>query len=314
MSSKTLKTAVQAIQKFYPLELADRSWDNVGLLVDASIATSKATRDSYSNSSSKPKSFKILLTIDLTRQVAREAVAKDVQLVLSYHPFIFRGLKSITPQNTQQLSLLELIKNNVSVYSPHTSIDAANGGVNDWLVDGVLDNDAASIREKQVIIPDAVDSNSGMGRLVTLQEPILLLTAISRIKKALGIPHVQLGAALTKTTGNDDDDEANYKLANPQDTKISSIAVCAGSGGSVFSKLKKLPDLIYTGELSHHEVLAYREQGVNVVVCNHSNTERGYLETVKKNLVKELVSGGEQGEGEFFVEISEVDNDPLVVV
>lgn len=50
-------------------------------------------------------------------------------------PIIFRGLKSITLDNTQQTSLLRLAQEGISVYSPHTAVDAAPGGLNDWLAD-----------------------------------------------------------------------------------------------------------------------------------------------------------------------------------
>jgi len=52
-------------------------------------------------------------------------------------PIIFRPLKSLTLANTQQESLLKLAQEGVSVYSPHTAVDAAIGGVNDWLADGI---------------------------------------------------------------------------------------------------------------------------------------------------------------------------------
>jgi len=52
-------------------------------------------------------------------------------------PIIFRPLKSLTLANTQQESLLKLAQEGVSVYSPHTAVDATIGGVNDWLADGI---------------------------------------------------------------------------------------------------------------------------------------------------------------------------------
>jgi len=52
-------------------------------------------------------------------------------------PIIFRPLKSLTLSNTQQRSLLRLVQAGISVYSPHTAVDASVGGVNDWLADGI---------------------------------------------------------------------------------------------------------------------------------------------------------------------------------
>jgi len=50
-------------------------------------------------------------------------------------PIIFRGLKSLTFANTQQTTLLRLAQEGISVYSPHTAVDAAPGGLNDFLAD-----------------------------------------------------------------------------------------------------------------------------------------------------------------------------------
>jgi putative NIF3 family GTP cyclohydrolase 1 type 2 len=54
---------------------------------------------------------------------------------MNLDPIIFRALKSITQANSQQHTLLRLAQEGISVYSPHTAVDAAPGGLNDWLVD-----------------------------------------------------------------------------------------------------------------------------------------------------------------------------------
>jgi putative NIF3 family GTP cyclohydrolase 1 type 2 len=95
------------------------------------------------------------LTIDLTKGVADEAIARKDSIIVTYRefsnvsfhfytvfevkfildPIIFRALKSITLENTQENSLLRLAQEGISVYSPHTAADAAPGGLNDWLAD-----------------------------------------------------------------------------------------------------------------------------------------------------------------------------------
>lgn len=54
---------------------------------------------------------------------------------LTLDPIIFRPLKAVTLANSQQSSLLRLAQEGISVYSPHTAVDAAPGGLNDWLAD-----------------------------------------------------------------------------------------------------------------------------------------------------------------------------------
>lgn len=87
--------------------------------------------------------------------------------------------------------------------------------------------------------------------------------------------------------------------------EIKTVAVCAGSGASVLHGVKA--DLYLTGEMSHHEVLDAACKGTHVVLCDHSNTERGFLKVVQRRLVDKL-------ETKVQVIVSEVDRDPLVVV
>jgi len=61
-------------------------------------------------------------------------------------PIIFRGLKSLTLADTQQKSLLRLCAAGIGVYSPHTSVDGAIGGVNDWLADVIADGEKINIK------------------------------------------------------------------------------------------------------------------------------------------------------------------------
>lgn len=266
----SFKKAIATIQKHYPLRYAESAWDNTGLLVD----------------SNTPNCDNILLTIDLTKSVIDEAIKKKINLIIAYHPFIFKGIKQINPKNNPQHdTLIKLIQNGISVYSPHTAIDAAYGGVNDWLCQGLTSSD--NIKSKSVIDPNDEDpSRVGMGRLVELTNSIELSDIINNVKTHLGVDNLLVAS-------------------NNLTTKINSIAVCAGSGSGVFSKLKSQPDLYLTGELSHHEALFLKEKGANIIAANHSNTERGFLKVLKDQLSNDL---------DAKVFISESDSDPFKFV
>jgi dinuclear metal center YbgI/SA1388 family protein len=110
-----VKDIAAAIETIAPLKLA-QSWDNVGLLIgDANKAVKK-----------------ILLTIDLTADVLAEAKELKTDLIISYHPVIWDGLKKITPDGTTA-PVYNAIKSDIAVFSIHTALDAAVGGVNDGL-------------------------------------------------------------------------------------------------------------------------------------------------------------------------------------
>lgn len=77
---------------------------------------------------------KILVTLEATQAVIDEAVENKVDLIITHHPFIFKGLKKINTSTTKGNDIYKLIKNNISVYSAHTNFDIAYDGINDEIV------------------------------------------------------------------------------------------------------------------------------------------------------------------------------------
>jgi dinuclear metal center YbgI/SA1388 family protein len=109
-----IKDCIDKIEKIAPPKLA-QSWDNTGLLVGDSNSTMK----------------KILLTIDITKDVVKEAKQAGCNFIISYHPVIWNGLKTVAKDSV----VYELVRNGIGVYSIHTALDAAIGGVNDGLAE-----------------------------------------------------------------------------------------------------------------------------------------------------------------------------------
>ncbi len=112
-----VKQIANLIEKIAPLELA-LDWDNVGLLVGDNEKNVK----------------NILLTIDITASVLAEAKRLKTDLIISYHPVIWDGLKTVTSSGKGSI-VYELIRANIAVFSIHTALDIAEGGVNDGLAE-----------------------------------------------------------------------------------------------------------------------------------------------------------------------------------
>lgn len=119
---------ITALETIAPRHYAE-SWDNVGLL----IGSPRWPADS------------VFLTIDLTEEVLREAIETQARMIVAYHPPIFDAMKSITDATVKQHIVLEAAHAGISVYSPHTALDAAPGGVNDWLAEGMGSGDVRAI-------------------------------------------------------------------------------------------------------------------------------------------------------------------------
>jgi len=112
-----IKDIAEVIEEIAPLKLA-QGWDNVGLLIgDAQRGVKN-----------------ILLTIDVTADVIAEAKKLKTDLIVSYHPVIWDGLKRVTADGPGSV-VYELIRRRIAVFSIHTALDSAIGGVNDGLAE-----------------------------------------------------------------------------------------------------------------------------------------------------------------------------------
>ncbi|ETW86752.1 hypothetical protein HETIRDRAFT_413128 [Heterobasidion irregulare TC 32-1] len=234
----------------------------------------------------------VLLTIDLTPQVLKEAIALPAAAIIAYHPPLFKPLSSLTLANPLQASLLWCATAGISIYSPHTALDSVYGGINDWLADGLGEG------KVELLHGETVPSLGGGGRLVCLDEKVSFKVLQERVKKYLGLTHLQVAQAPTRLHND-----------------VQTIAICAGSGGSVLQGIKA--DVYLTGEMSHHEVLAAVAADRSVILCGHSNTERGYLPILANRLREEFSKL--DGEGwalakEISFHVSDKDADPLITV
>jgi putative NIF3 family GTP cyclohydrolase 1 type 2 len=78
---------------------------------------------------------KVLITNDLTEAVFAEAVQESVNMIIAYHPVIFKPLKRLTQAEWKQRSIIKCIENRIAVFCPHTSWDSVNNGTNDWILE-----------------------------------------------------------------------------------------------------------------------------------------------------------------------------------
>ncbi|XP_031970448.1 NIF3-like protein 1 isoform X4 [Corvus moneduloides] len=163
--------------------------------------------------------------------------------------------------------------------------------------------------------------HTGMGRLCTLSEPASLSDIIERIKGHLQLPHVRVAVGTGRTLGtwacepdcllgralqeHREHECVHYtgKLSSAE-SPVKKAALCAGSGSSVLKGTEA--DLYLTGEMSHHDVLDAVANGISVILCEHSNTERGFLSELRDALVIHL-------QNKINIIVSEKDRDPLQV-
>lgn len=171
-------------------------------------------------------------------------------------------------------------------------------------------------------IPEGFES-AGAGRLVTFETPQSLTSLIDNVARGIGMP-------------------GGIPIAIPQGSsvdqiRIRTVGMCPGSGSGVLMRGGEIPDLLLTGEMSHHEALAATERGSVVISLSHTNSERGYLRSVMhpklleevkqcwNALHGEAVKDGSPSleadlvkvhhtEGEVQVSVSQADRDPYGIM
>lgn len=110
----------QQMEKWAPKSLA-YDWDPVGLQVGSSNGETK----------------KVMITLDVTEAVVKEAAEKDVNLIIAHHPLLFKSVQHIDMDTIKGKVIQQLIKHDITVYAAHTNLDVAKGGVNDLLCDAL---------------------------------------------------------------------------------------------------------------------------------------------------------------------------------
>ncbi|MCM5661588.1 Nif3-like dinuclear metal center hexameric protein [Galbibacter mesophilus] len=135
-----IQDVINAIEEIAPLPYAE-DFDNVGLLVG----------DKSENVTG------VLVCLDTLEAVVDEAIEKNCNLIVSFHPIIFSGLKKITGKNYVERVVLKAIKNNIAIYATHTALDNSIVGVNDRICD------VLGLQNKKILIPQ----KSTIKKLVT---------------------------------------------------------------------------------------------------------------------------------------------------
>ena len=114
----TVQDVINQLQELAPLNYAE-DFDNVGLLVG----------DKNQNVSG------ILVTLDTLETVVDEAIENNCNLIVSFHPIIFKGLKKITGKTYVERVVIKAINHNVAIIAIHTALDNAFQGVNSIICD-----------------------------------------------------------------------------------------------------------------------------------------------------------------------------------
>ncbi len=222
-----VKEIILEIEKVAPTYLAE-GWDNPGL----------------QTGSMEQEVHKVLLALDADEEVAREAVQIGADLVLTHHPLIFRAIKSVTDATSQGRSLLLLASKGIALYSAHTNLDSAKGGLNDEM--------AERLGLCEITMP--AQSEIQMCRVGSLPQKLSFHAFVMQVKSKLALKQVMVVGDFNKS--------------------ISKVSVCTGSGSDLIcEELAGISDVFVTGELKYAAIKEAHALGLCLIGAGHYETE-----------------------------------------
>ena len=240
-----IKEVLSALERFAPLPLQE-SWDNAGLQVGL-------TETEVSGA---------LLCLDVNEKIIDEAIQKGCNLVVSHHPLLFRGLKTISDLTDVQRTVMKAVQKGICVISMHTNMDNAKGGVNYKMAEKL------GLRDVQFLAPKTVNGvESGSGVIGGLPEAQAADDFVLVVKKAFGVECAM----------------CNELLRRP----VRKVALCGGAGDFLLDDaLKAGADAFITGEMHYHQYFGY-EQQIQICVIGHYQSEQYTAEIFRDIIEKE---------------------------
>ncbi len=220
---------MSAIERTAALHLQD-DFDNSGLQVgfpDAEV-------------------HKVMVCLDVTEAVVEEASAKGCDMIVSHHPLLFHALKQVSDSTYQQRCVCRALAAGIAVYSAHTSLDNARGGVNFEIARRI------GLEGLQWLLPKEGE-DAGSGLLGTLPAPEKDCDLVARLQDVFDVDCIMHSACSGKS--------------------ISKVALCGGAGAFLMrDAIRKGTDCFVCGEFHYHDY--FENDGMLLVELGHYQSEQ----------------------------------------
>ncbi|MDE7179709.1 MAG: Nif3-like dinuclear metal center hexameric protein [Muribaculaceae bacterium] len=223
-----VKDIAATLERFAPLPLQE-SYDNAGLQVGLADAEVHA----------------VLLCLDVTAEVLEEAIRRKCDMVVSHHPLIFRGLRSLTGSDETQRLAMRALEAGVAIYSAHTNLDSAWNGVSHEMAH------ILGVSDIEVLQPIEGNPRAGLGVVGNITAtPTLEL--LRRIKEKFGVEALRYSSQSNRIV-------------------VKRIALCGGSGASLIGRaISAGADMYVTGDVKYHDFTGY---GKDIVIADIGHYE-----------------------------------------
>jgi dinuclear metal center YbgI/SA1388 family protein len=258
MSMVLVNDICEALEQIAPSALSE-DFDNTGLLVgDPSRIVDH-----------------ILVCHDALEAVIDEAIALNASIIVCFHPILFKGLKTITPEDYVSRSVLKAIEHKISIYALHTRFDKVIGGVSDLMAE------ALNLSEVQVLVPE--EDQTGFGRIGKLPEALTATDFLALIAKTFKTPLVRHSELTEKS--------------------ILRVAVLGGSGAFAIQNAKALgADAYISADFKYHDFFQ-GEANFLLADVGHYESERFTKNAIAQKLREKFPN--------FAVTLSEIKTNPV---
>lgn len=221
---------IKKIEEFAPLETMQK-WDNSGWQINLGIEETN----------------RVMLALDVTYSTIEEAINKKCDLIISHHPVFFNNIKNISSP-----FIIKAVQNNIQIYSAHTNLDIARGGVTEYLAEKCGFTEMDTVFE--------------FIKYKTFKEKKNFSKLISILKTTFGL--------------------AGIRVVNSDRKTYNTIAYCSGSGADFIPDLEKIGiDVFITGDLKHHQAL--NATNMTIIDLGHFHSEKFVVEIFEQILKDE---------------------------
>ena len=229
-----------ALERFAPLPLQE-SYDNAGLQIGLTEAEASG----------------VLLCLDVTEAVIREAEERGCNVVIAHHPLLFHGLKRVSDTTYVERCVREAIIRGICVYAAHTNLDNAFGGVNYKIAEKL------GLKNVHFLVEQGEGGSGILGELDDKEEPEDFLL---RVKNTFGVDCLMHNEGPKK--------------------QICTVAICGGAGDFLLDDaIKAGADVFLTGEMGYHIYFGH-ENDIWIGVLGHYQSEKFTIELMQEILAE----------------------------
>ena len=168
-----------------------------------------------------------LVALDLTEAVVAEAKAAGLNLIVTHHPLIFGGLKSVTNRTETGRLVIDMVRSGIAAYAAHTNLDNMPDGVNGILCEKL------GLRNCHILRSMEVSTSLGAGMVGELEHEMPADDFLQFVKQKLGLPWLRISGA---------------------SNRVRRVAVCGGAGSFLIGDAMAAgADVYMTGDLKYHD-------------------------------------------------------------